>query len=212
MSFWLNLIPKLNSPNPRTPTQVPPSSPYLDHHLLPDHDDLDTYEGVVRDALFKNQHPTLSSASASDNKKLISVKSMNASMSNKSSDKIKSSSTSPDSNKNESNQLVVMDGSNVDESSGDKINTDADNSIERTKEVTTPTATIYSSALSAIVILGCSFLILNLIICLRLLYKEDRANHGLKRAGTQMLGSGGRSRKSKRRSSTLTSLNDQVLI
>ena len=203
MSFWLNLIPKLNSPNARTPTQN--NGQNFEHHLLPDHEDMDTYEGIVRESLFKHYHtPAPSSDKIS---KIIVNSTKSDDRTNKMADKSENNLS-----KNESNQLVVMDGSNVDENSNsDKKIPDADT---RAPEVTTTSSTIYSSALSAIVILGCTFLLLNVLICLRLLYKEDQANHGIKRSlgGSGGNGNGARSKRSKRRSSTLTSLNDQVSV
>ncbi|CAG2170496.1 unnamed protein product, partial [Oppiella nova] len=45
LSFWLNLIPRLHNPGEE---QV-----YLRHHLLTDHEDLSTYDGVVRQIAYK---------------------------------------------------------------------------------------------------------------------------------------------------------------
>ena len=45
LSFWLNLIPRLHNPGEE---QV-----YLRHHLLTDHEDLSTYDGIVRQIAFK---------------------------------------------------------------------------------------------------------------------------------------------------------------
>lgn len=208
MSFWLNLIPKLNSPNPQT------SGPFLDHHLLPDHDDIDTYEGIVRESPFKyHSHTSVPSSDTSKTTNQLVGKSTNQlvgkatnQMIGKSAEKNLSRSAdnkSADSGqKNESSgQLVVMDGSSVDDSDNKMI--DSPRGGVTTTTVTAPSS-VYSSALAAIVILGITFLLLNVIICLRLLWKEDRANQGLKRS----LSGAGR----KRKSSTLTSLNDQVSV
>lgn len=198
MSFWLNLIPKLNSPNPQT------SGPFLDHHLLPDHDDGDTYEGIVRESPFKyHSHTSVPSSDTSKTTNQLVGKSTNQ-LVGKSAEKNLSRSAdnkSADSGqKNESSgQLVVMDGSSVDDSDNKMIDSPRGGVTTTT---VTATSSVYSSALAAIVILGITFLLLNVIICLRLLWKEDRANQGLKRS----LSGAGR----KRKSSTLTSLNDQV--
>lgn len=207
MSFWLNLIPKLNSPNPQS------SGPFLDHHLLPNHDDIETYEGIVRESPFKyHSHTSVPSSDTSKATNQLIGKSTNqligkgtSQMIGKSAKNVSRSAEnkSADSGqKNESSgQLVVMDGSSVDDSDNKMI--DSPRGGVTTTTVTAPSS-VYSSALAAIVILGITFLLLNVIICLRLLWKEDRANQGLKRS----LSGAGR----KRKSSILTSLNDQVSV
>ncbi|RWS31836.1 neuroligin-2-like protein, partial [Leptotrombidium deliense] len=139
LSYWVQLIPRLHVPG----------SPTVDHHLLSDHDQLATYDGVVRDM-------TVSTSSLYTNKFLTTQSSIdspqNLEKSNSSLNEtsVHLTTSAPKTGKeNDSHQQSALDAS---------VNSNLNSSVTVTAPVN------YSTALSVTIAIGCSLLILNVLV------------------------------------------------
>lgn len=140
LSFWLNLIPKLHQPGDE---QV-----YLRHHLLSDHENALSYDGVVRQIAFKFLTPfptkTAQIHLTSTAPKLPTFTTTHSAL-----DMTPTAITNPGIvstvSPNKSTAAVVMQQSG------------------------------YSTALSVTIAIGCSLLILNMLIFAGVYYQLDKA-------------------------------------
>lgn len=179
MSYWLNLIPKLHVPGPNpvsshdstVPDKTSTSSiSGFEHHLLSDHDDPNTYEGLVRESnlvrikkliesqtmvisnvtTFKNVTPT----PVLDPKIIIEQQQQETAASSKISSKSASSNqVVPNSNQSSKKYMYGNQGLNNPKTTNASsvFMVDVQNGS-------------YTSAISAIVGIGVCLLVLNLII------------------------------------------------
>ncbi|XP_015792700.1 neuroligin-4, X-linked-like isoform X1 [Tetranychus urticae] len=170
MSYWLNLIPKLH---------VPGSSANQDHHLLHNHGDLSTYDGIVR----ANRLPILLSPSSS-----TSAVSPSASLS-PSSVVIGESGLLSSSYPNSSiTHPGLLDGSSLEgvsssssSFSGDQRPSALDSNISDKSSSQSSNSIVnffgthvtYTTALSVTIAIGCSLLILNVLIFAGFFYTRD---------------------------------------
>ncbi|CAG2163517.1 unnamed protein product [Oppiella nova] len=170
LSFWLNLIPRLHNAGEE---QV-----YLRHHLLTDHENMASYDGIVRQIAFKFFAPI-------PNKSLDLIPVNNSIIS-----KSRKQYLTP---KTASNELDVNDGANefsppmTTESVMNFYNnqsmgsTDVISMIDSQANLNNKTAangiTIganYSTALLVTIAIGCSLLILNMLIFAGVYYQLDK--------------------------------------
>ncbi|XP_074593556.1 neuroligin-4, X-linked-like [Brevipalpus obovatus] len=164
MSYWLNLIPRINMPSS---TSI--SSGSQDHHLLLNHHDSSSYYGIVRPTVQRsndnraNQTPQDSSISGlatgflgqndvSRSASQHGLMVIPGALSENNSSNYRQSALDSHSNgnggldKNSNNSLVILFGHRVN----------------------------YSTALSVTIGIGCSLLILNALVCAGVFYRKDR--------------------------------------
>lgn len=151
LSFWLHLIPHLHRPGDE--------DVYLRHHLLKDHENLNTYDGVVRQIAFKFLQP-LPTPSLDDLLSPLSGKRLTTmtSLFNK--------------NVNDDNSVLSQDSvggvSVIDDTKT------VDKNSTATALSTSGSENGYATALSVTIAIGCSLLILNMLIFAGVYYQLDR--------------------------------------
>jgi neuroligin len=168
LSFWLNLIPRLHHPGEE---QV-----YLRHHLLSDHENMASYDGIVRQIAFKFFAPIPNKSVA-----IIPVLSTNKSRKKYF---MTTSNIELDVNDDAEFQELITTESilNFDQNQttteimplGENINT---NNRSQTQFITM--SANYSTALLVTIAIGCSLLILNMLIFAGVYYQLDK-NSSLK--------------------------------
>lgn len=178
LSYWLNLIPKLHVPGPNPVSshdstvadKISTSSiSGFEHHLLSDHDDPNTYEGLVRESnlmrikkLIESQTTIISNVTTFNNvtssvldPKIIIEQQQQQQES--SSSKVSSKSAS-------SNQVVPNQSSKKQDMYGNQgLNNPKTTNASSVFMVDVQNGS-YTSAISAIVGIGVCLLVLNLII------------------------------------------------
>ncbi|CAG2104605.1 unnamed protein product [Medioppia subpectinata] len=176
LSFWLNLIPRLHNAGEE---QV-----YLRHHLLTDHENMASYDGIVRQIAFKFFAPI-------PNKSMDLIPVNNTSITSKSRKQYDSPVSNINTNDvnvnddgtNESHQLVVTTDSVITFYNNQSIvSTDVIPMIDRinlnanNNSMTAGIAigTNYSTALLVTIAIGCSLLILNMLIFAGVYYQLDK--------------------------------------
>ena len=180
LSYWLNLLPKLH---------VAGSSSSLEHHLLDDHDNLLSYEGKPRINQFhlklaasptvatnRQQQPTLTgddgkTAAAGGGGGGIGSSNDTSTTTNSLSSPLPSPllPTTPLSASNDkSDSKSAFDGIN---SSKNSINASVSMMMQQGS---------YSTALSVTIAIGCSLLILNVLVFAGIFYRRDKANYQVK--------------------------------
>ncbi|RWS12481.1 neuroligin-4: X-linked-like protein [Dinothrombium tinctorium] len=161
LSYWLNLIPKLH---------VPGSSSSFDHHLFEDYENPLNYEGIVRETThtspgFGNQHnvPNESGgiAAVGEGEKLGSNSPSTFTVNSASNTSFKTSASG----------LWPIDGVNVNSVFDEEkdINNYLNGSFSMIVQETT-----YSTALSVTIAIGCSLLVLNILVFAGVFYQRDR--------------------------------------
>ena len=145
LSFWLNLIPRLHNPGEE---QV-----YLRHHLLTDHEDLSTYDGNVRQIAFKFLAP-------------LPTVSQNIVMS-ATTELVHHVSTIITTEVVEMTTTSISDINNPTAFPAKNVNNTTTTSVIVQNEN-------YSTALSVTIGIGCSLLILNMLIFAGVYYQLDK--------------------------------------
>jgi neuroligin len=145
LSFWLNLIPRLHHPGEE---QV-----YLRHHLLTDHENLATYDGIVRQIAFKFLAPL---PTVSQNMVVSATTELVHHVSTIFNTEIVELTTNSIS---DINNPTAFPARNVNNTTSTSIIVQNGN---------------YSTALSFTIAIGCSLLILNMLIFAGVYYQLDK--------------------------------------
>ncbi|XP_054157233.1 neuroligin-4, X-linked-like [Oppia nitens] len=150
LSFWLNLIPRLHNPGEE---QV-----YLRHHLLIDHEDLSTYDGIVRQIAYKFLSPL---PTVSQNIVISATTELIHHLSSTvlSSSEVLELTTTSNNNNNDINNPTAYQSKNVNNTTTTSVIVQSEN---------------YSTALSVTIGIGCSLLILNMLIFAGVYYQLDK--------------------------------------
>ncbi len=148
LSFWLHLIPHLHKPGDE--------DVYLRHHLLQDHENPSTYDGVVRQIAFKFLQPLPTPPFQVGVSPIPGTKRFTT-----------MSTLSNDLNNDNSvlNHESIGGISVIDDTLTNKTTATA---------LSLPTESGYATALSVTIAIGCSLLILNMLIFAGVYYHLDR--------------------------------------
>ncbi|XP_054157875.1 neuroligin-4, X-linked-like isoform X2 [Oppia nitens] len=180
LSFWLNLIPRLHNAGEE---QI-----YLRHHLLTDHENMASYDGIVRQLAFKFFAPIPTNKPVTD---LIATNNSIISKSRK--QYLMTTSNDVNVNDGAGDQLVnnspvltndkVLDNNNNNHTMTatdviamtDKINLNNKSNDDNNNNNNTIALTAnYSTALLVTIAIGCSLLILNMLIFAGVYYQLDK--------------------------------------
>ncbi|RWS06725.1 Neuroligin-4: X-linked-like protein, partial [Dinothrombium tinctorium] len=158
LSYWVNLIPRLHVPGPSSP----------EHHLLHDHDAINSYDGVVRDkgvmtsSMYLNKYLTTQSSSYQINAPQSSDGELNGAFN---ATKTVSTTSVPtgasSSGQDHSHQQSALDAS-------------ANNNNINSSAIAVTPQTNYSTALSVTIAIGCSLLLLNVLVFAGIFYQRDK--------------------------------------
>jgi len=164
LSFWLHLIPRLHKPGEE--------DLYLRHHLLQDHDNPSSYDGIVRQIAFKFLQPLPTAPSKlNDN----------------------NNNYDHNSNNNDNNltkfsklnyKLMTTESSYI--FSTPLISTEQTISSLSNNNKTTATAIVmnennYTTALTVTIVIGCSLLFLNILIFVGIYYQLNSSKNKRKK-------------------------------
>ncbi|RWS27015.1 hypothetical protein B4U80_04938 [Leptotrombidium deliense] len=186
LSYWLNLIPKLHIPGPASASQ--------EHHLLQDFDDIHSYEGIVRESAVStgdvNEHREKQQkaiTTQSYNELQIDLPSRNNSLSTHSSNDLPQtlSSSSPSTVQSVTSSANDKQRTHL-ESAFDTIKHNKDNNINASMSMFMQQGS-YSTALSVTIAIGCSLLLLNILIFAGILYQKDRMRNTNTDAGNKKM-------------------------
>ncbi|RWS14970.1 neuroligin-4: X-linked-like protein, partial [Dinothrombium tinctorium] len=187
LSYWLNLIPKLHVPGPTSSSQ--------EHHLLQDFDDIHSYEGIVREVSVSSSSSSPSSDSNTNRiqqQKAITIQSYNevqidlptknhshptAASSNKDLPRQVTISTLQSSTSSPSQSTVAENDRTKNRPKEDAFESSVKN--ENKNNINASVSMLmqqgsYSTALSVTIAIGCSLLILNILIFAGIVYQRDR--------------------------------------
>uniref|UniRef100_T1K1T4 Carboxylesterase type B domain-containing protein n=1 Tax=Tetranychus urticae TaxID=32264 RepID=T1K1T4_TETUR len=171
LSYWLHLVPRLQE----TSFNEEPIY-YYKHHLLPDHESPDSYDGIVRQ-ISSRFHPS-SPSSPSSNATEVNQ----SSNSTRGDWKFLSSNKLNDSVKANRESSSKSSNGNFDETTEGKTSPSpsSSSSLSTISNKTQATPIImeqnnYSTALSVTIAIGCSLLILNMLIFAGVYYQLDKA-------------------------------------
>ena len=145
LSFWLNLIPRLHHPGEE---QV-----YMRHHLLTDHENLATYDGIVRQIAFKFLAPL---PTVSQNIVISATTELVQHVSTLITTEVLELTTTSIS---DMNNPTAFPAKNVNNTTSTSVIVQNGN---------------YSTALSVTIAIGCSLLILNMLIFAGVYYQLDK--------------------------------------
>lgn len=143
LSFWLHLIPKLHDPSD---TDVP-----LEHHLLEDHNNLDTYDGEVRQITRKV------SLSSTISPSVDTVSHTSSPGLGNNSGEIELSTSTTSLSNSQDKHATITSSTNLTDSLSVMMQQGA-----------------YSTALSVTIAIGCSLLVLNVLIFAGVYYQRDK--------------------------------------
>ena len=152
LSFWLHLIPHLHRPGDE--------DVYLRHHLLKDHENPSTYDGVVRQIAFKFLQPLPTPTYAPGFSSMPGTKRFTTMTSLL--------------NKNPNDDNSVLNNDSVGGVSVVDDTTIVDKNSTATALSTNGSESGYATALSVTIAIGCSLLILNMLIFAGVYYQLDR--------------------------------------
>lgn len=185
LSYWLHLMPRLQQETETDEEQMY----YYKHHLLPDHENPDSYDGVVRQISFRFMtSPTaaLNSSTKGHSSRLDLLPGRPRS----------SSSSTSSSGQQTRNTILGTQGGTSASSSNSTINAP----VQTTTPAPNPSKTAsnrthanpmvmeqssYSTALSVTIAIGCSLLILNMLIFAGVYYQLDRAKNSKDKSNNQ---------------------------
>ena len=171
LSFWLHLIPKLHKPGEE--------DIYLRHHLLHDHENPQSYDGIVRQIAFKFLEPLPTAptlalnnyANSSGNATLFNGSSIKYSKLHNSKQLSSTSSTfalsTPLSISTEQTLISSINGNN--------------NNNKTTATAIVMNENSYTTALTITIVIGCSLLLLNILIFAGIYYQLNSAKHKRKK-------------------------------
>lgn len=184
LSYWNSLIPKLHVPGST------PSILGVEHHLLSDHDDTESYEGIVRDSSISRIRSLLDS-------NFTTSRSGNTSSSTSSADSgitllsqtahTKSLHTSLPSTKNSPPSLPISDQEASQKTRTSSSSPPRDDNRRQGTDSKSINASVsamfqegtYSTALSVVIAVGVSLLVLNLLVFAGMFYHKDRLNSNI---------------------------------
>lgn len=186
LSFWLKLIPGLHQPTPDDEAVDIDGGIYLRHHLLVDHENPSSYDGIVRQIALKflQPAPTAPSPSVQIQKQL---KPQQTTQSSNTSHLKQSSKTSSSSNSIKQNDdiykeklsvsgvSVVQNSSNNKTYSPESMTRNQNDSNTNQNDSNTNQSDTYTTALSVTIAIGCSLLVLNMLIFAGVYYQLERS-------------------------------------
>ena len=166
LSFWLHLIPKLHKPGEE--------DIYLRHHLLYDHENPQSYDGIVRQIAFKFLEP-LPTAPTSVQKNIFQF---NANQTNSSAKYSKLHNSRPLSNTSFTFQLSTpLSTVSADQS----LISNNNNNNKTTATAIVMNENSYTTALTVTIVIGCSLLFLNILIFAGIYYQLNSSKHKRKK-------------------------------
>uniref|UniRef100_T1KY80 Carboxylesterase type B domain-containing protein n=1 Tax=Tetranychus urticae TaxID=32264 RepID=T1KY80_TETUR len=160
LSYWLNLIPKLHSPG---------TMAFGDHHLLEDHDNPNTYEGLIRPSTSSGSTDRVPELPANRTELMIYGKTESS---------LKRSGGIGGSNESQSDTSLTGSHSLVGPNGGS-----TKGALNKSDQMNGTFSMIvqdnpYSKALSVTIAVGCSLLILNILVFAGVFLHRDRTYRG----------------------------------
>lgn len=195
LSYWLHLVPRLQQQ-----TDSDEQLYYYKHHLLPDHENPESYDGVVRQISFRFLSPGVSGANATSNHpSRIDLGShagqrpgQAAAGSGAPSNQLKHGRPGGNSSSTASGAGRTLDGSLVTSTpASDQPMVGSGLPPIANKTQATPIVMeqgSYSTALSVTIAIGCSLLILNMLIFAGVYYQLDKAKLSKNNSSTSVAG------------------------
>ena len=188
LSFWLKLIPGLHQPTPDDDAVDIDGGIYLRHHLLVDHENPSSYDGIVRQIALKFLQPAPTAPSPS----VQIQKQLKPQQATQSSDILlphlkqssKTSSNSIKQNDDIYKETISISGvSVVQNSPNNKTNSPASMTRNKNQNYSNTNqgdsyinqSDSYTTALSVTIAIGCSLLVLNMLIFAGVYYQLERA-------------------------------------